>query len=184
MANSDPKRRSFLGWRGKEGYVSPYLVGLGLGLTLLLAFYIMGRGLGASGAEFRLVAAGEKVISAEHVDHNAYLAHYAGGDKNPLNAWLVYEVIGMMVGGLFSAAEAGRLKLMVERGPRCPRGRRLLFAFVGGALMGFAARLARGCTSGQGLTGGATLALGSWAFLWAVFIGAYATAYFVRKQWI
>ena len=31
--------------------------------------------------------------------------------------------------------------------------------------------------------GGATLALGSWAFMFAVFGGAYALAYFVRRLW-
>jgi hypothetical protein len=44
--------------------------------------------------------------------------------------------------------------------------------------------LAQGCTSGQALTGGATLALGSWAFMMTMFAAAYAIAYFVRKQWI
>ncbi len=33
-----------------QPYSNPYLVGVGLGLVLLAAFVIMGRGLGASGA--------------------------------------------------------------------------------------------------------------------------------------
>ena len=49
---------------------------------------------------------------------------------------------------------------------------------------GFAAALARGCTSGQALSGGATLATGSWLFMLMVFAGGYAVAYFVRRQWI
>ena len=57
------------------------------------------------------------------------------------------------------------------------------FAFVGGAVMGYGARLARGCTSGQALSGGAVLAVGSWAFMLCVFIGGYALAYFVRRLW-
>jgi uncharacterized membrane protein YedE/YeeE len=60
---------------------------------------------------------------------------------------------------------------------------RWLFAFAGGAAMGYGARLARGCTSGQALSGGATLSAGSWAFMMAVFAGAYALAYFVRRLW-
>jgi uncharacterized membrane protein YedE/YeeE len=90
----------------------------------------------------------------------------------------------MMVGGLLSAAQAGRLRFTIERGPHITDRNRLLLAFLGGGIMGFGARLARGCTSGQGLTGGATLALGSWGFMLMVFVGAYALAYFVRKQWI
>ena len=44
--------------------------------------------------------------------------------------------------------------------------------------------MARGCTSGQALSGGATLATGSWLFMLMVFAGGYAVAYFVRRQWI
>jgi hypothetical protein len=50
--------------------------------------------------------------------------------------------------------------------------------------MGYGARMARGCTSGQALSGGAVLSLGSWLFMFAVFGGAYALAYFVRKLWL
>ena len=57
-------------------------------------------------------------------------------------------------------------------------------ALLGGLLVGFAARLARGCTCGQALVGGAELSVGGWAFMVCVFAGGYATAYFVRKQWI
>jgi uncharacterized membrane protein YedE/YeeE len=56
-------------------------------------------------------------------------------------------------------------------------------AFVGGTLMGYGARMARGCTSGQALSGGATLSTGSWIFMFAVFAGAYMLAYFVRRLW-
>jgi uncharacterized membrane protein YedE/YeeE len=59
-----------------------------------------------------------------------------------------------------------------------------MLAFGGGAIMGVGAKLARGCTSGQALTGGALLNLGSWAFMLSVFAGGYALAYFVRKEWI
>ena len=39
-------------------YSNPYVVGVGLGLVLLAAFLIMGRGLGASGAVSTAVASG------------------------------------------------------------------------------------------------------------------------------
>ena len=50
--------------------------------------------------------------------------------------------------------------------------------------MGFATRVARGCTSGQALTGGAMLSVGSWVFMVAIFAGAYATARLVKRQWV
>jgi uncharacterized membrane protein YedE/YeeE len=50
--------------------------------------------------------------------------------------------------------------------------------------MAFGAKLASGCTSGQALTGGALLNVGSWTFMIAVFIGGYALAPLVRRQWV
>jgi uncharacterized protein len=49
--------------------------------------------------------------------------------------------------------------------------------------MGVGAKLARGCTSGLGLTGGATLSVGSWLFIIAAFVGAYAAAPLLRRAW-
>ena len=168
----------------QKNYWNPYLAGIGLGITMLLAFVIMGRGLGASGAIMRFTAWLISLFSAEHVNANSYLAIYAGEGVNPFKNWLVFEIIGVIVGGFLSALLAGRLKFMTGKGPNISVRARWIFAFIGGASMGFGARLAYGCTSGQALTGGATLALGSWAFMFAVFAGGYAFAYFVRKQWL
>ncbi len=54
---------------------------------------------------------------------------------------------------------------------------------VVGVLMGAAARMTRGCTSGQALSGGALLSVGSWVFFLAFFAGAYGLAWFVRREW-
>jgi uncharacterized membrane protein YedE/YeeE len=107
----------------------------------------------------------------------------AGGSRNPLDNWAVFVVGGVLAGGFVSGWLNGRLKVETNKGPQITVRRRWLLAFVGGAIMGYGARLARGCTSGQALSGGATLSVGSWAFMFAVFGGAYALAYFVRKSW-
>ena len=75
------------------------------------------------------------------------------------------------------------MKLETQSGPRISVKTRWAVATVGGILMGFGARLARGCTSGQALSGGAVLSVGSWAFMLAVFAGGYALAYSVRRLW-
>jgi uncharacterized protein len=103
---------------------------------------------------------------------------------HPLKTWLVFEVIGVFIGALISGLLAGRVKAVVERGPRATAMTRLGFAFGGGGLMAIGAHLARGCTSGQALTGGALLNAGSWAFMMCVFGGAYAVAWFIRKEWV
>jgi len=92
-------------------------------------------------------------------------------------------VLGVVLGGSFAAWTAGRLKAGVIRGPRITIPMRLTAALAGGILMGIAARMARGCTSGQALSGGAVLSVGSWIFMLAVFGGGYALAWFVRRQW-
>jgi len=88
------------------------------------------------------------------------------------------------VGGGIGALTARRFRLETVRGPRISRENRWVLALAGGAISGFAAQLARGCTSGQAVTGGAQLAAGSWVFMFAVFAGAYGLAWFLRKEWI
>jgi hypothetical protein len=166
-------------------YLNPYLAGFGLGLVLLSAFVVMGRGLGASGAFTTAVATAVHAVAPTHAAKNAFYAEYLGdGTTSPLKDWLVFEVLGVFVGGLLSGAFANRLRVTVEKGPRISNGGRLMLAFIGGALMGVAAKIALGCTSGQALTGGALLNVGSWAFMMCVFGGAYALAWFVRRQWL
>ena len=167
-----------------QPYWSPYVAGVGLGLTLLAAFVLFGRGLGASGAFNSVLAWLTALVSPDHAGGNEFLAPYLGdGTSSPLKAWLVFEVVGVFLGALMSGALAGRLRVVTERGPRTSVAVRLALAFVGGGLMAFGAALARGCTSGQALTGGATLNAGSWAFMLMVFAGGYAAAPFMRRQW-
>jgi len=165
-------------------YMNPYLAGIGLGLVLLTAFVVMGRGLGASGAFSSVVAWAVHGVAASHTSGNEFYGGYLdNGLGHPLKSWLVFEVLGLFAGGFLSGALAGRIKKTIERGPRISSAGRLALAFAGGALMGVGSKLARGCTSGQALSGGALLGLGSWAFMIMVFVGAYATAWFVRRQW-
>ena len=170
--------------RAAAPYANPYLAGIGLGLVLLSAFVVMGRGLGATGASNALVAWLLSAVAPAHVQANEFLSEYIGdGSVHPLKAWLVFEVLGVAVGAFLSGKLAHRVLVSVERGPRVSVATRLAMAFLGGATMAVGAALARGCTSGQALTGGALLNLGSWAFMLSVFGGAYAVAYFLRFQW-
>jgi uncharacterized membrane protein YedE/YeeE len=178
------KDREVVGVKSQP-YSNPYLVGVGLGLVLLAAFVIMGRGLGASGAVSTLVSVGVQTVAPEHAKSNTFYEGYLGeGTTNPLKDWLVFEVVGVIAGGFISGSLAGRVRKGIEKGPRISSGKRLMFAFIGGGLMGIGAKLARGCTSGQALSGGAILNLGSWAFMMMVFAGGYAAAYFLRRQWL
>lgn len=168
----------------EKPFWNPYAAGVILGLVLLGSFVIVGNGLGASGAANRAAVAAVHAVAPAATESNAYFADYVGPGKNPWDDWLVYEVLGMILGGALGAYASGRMRRGVRMGPRVTsRFRRLAFAFAGGVVMGFAARLARGCTSGQALTGGSVLSLGSWAFMMMVFAGGYAAAWFVRREW-
>ena len=169
--------------RPEKPFVNPYLGGMLLGLVLFAAFFFTGNGLGASGGLNRLVVLVEDALVPNHVDNTPYLLEMAGGAKNPLDSWVVVMVFGVLAGGFVSGFFNGRLKVETNKGPQISTRRRWLLAFVGGGFMGFGARLARGCTSGQALSGGAVLSVGSWAFMFAVFAGAYALAYFLRRAW-
>jgi hypothetical protein len=164
--------------------MNPYLAGIGLGLVLLAAFVLVGRGLGATGAFNSVIAFAVSTVAPEHARNNEFIAGYLNDDgTSPLKSWLLFEVVGLFAGAMFSGLLAGRVRVTTEKGPRVSVRARLAMAFAGGVLMAFGAALARGCTSGQALTGGALLNLGSWAFMLMVFAGAYAVAYFFRWQW-
>ncbi len=168
----------------RSEYWNPYLAGVALGLVLLASFVITGRGLGASGAFKLIEAQAIHAVNPTWAEENGNIGSFFHPGKLALDEWIVFLALGAFLGGLVSAFSARRIKRETIRGPRIAIENRWVLAVVGGILSGFAAQLARGCTSGQALTGGAQLALGSWAFMFSVFGGAYGLAWFLRKEWI
>ncbi len=165
-----------------QRYWNPYVAGFGLGLTLLFSFVLLGVGLGASGANARVAAVAVHAVAPAAVESNGYLGPWFA-DGTPLANYLVFMTIGTLLGGFISAAFAGRVGLGVERGQGLSTRSRLALALFGGVLVGFASRMAGGCTSGQALTGGALLLPGSWAFLGSVFAAGFLFAPLFRKAW-
>lgn len=153
-------------------YADPYLAGVALGLVLLAAFALAGRGLGASGAFADSAAHAVAAVAPQRAAANAYFARYLDGEH-----WLLVEIAGVVLGGFVSALLAGRWHFERARTPR------LLRALAGGAVMGVGAVLARGCTSGLALTGGALLAVGAWVFVIAAFAAGYLVAPLVKGAW-
>ncbi len=169
----------------KTRYFNPYVGGVALGIVLLLAFYISGRGLGASGAIKSTIVAGIDKIAPKHAESTAFYTEYAESHPNgPMKNWLVFEMLGVLIGGFISGAIHGRLKLQVEHSPKITSKKRILFALLGGILFGLGSQLGRGCTSGSALTGMAVLSVGGFVSMMFIFGTAYALAYFARKLWI
>jgi hypothetical protein len=165
-----------------RAYADPYLAGAALGLVLLAAFVLVGRGLGASGAFASTAAGVVAALAPSRAAASPLFAHYLSG-PGPWLEWLSFELLGVLFGAWLSARFAGRLALAVERPASLSRRSRLALAFGGGVLMAAGAVLARGCTSGQALTGGALLSVGSWLFLGLAFATAHALAPLLRRVW-
>ena len=166
--------------RDPNRFWNPHLAGVALGLVLAGTYLVMGSGLGASGGSLRLGVAALQVVAPEHVESTPPLARAALAEHAH---WLVYELFGVVLGGLVAAYPAGRLKREVLKGPRISTAGRLALALAGGLVMGIAAKITRGCASGQALSGGALLSVGSWVFFMSFFAGGYGLAWFVRREW-
>lgn len=161
-------------------YMNPYLAGVLLGVTLLASYLVLGAGLGASSGIARVGAYCELTLTPARTLASKYFGNWG---EQPLQYYLVFMLAGVFFGGLISAVLSNRCRVTLERGATCTPKMRLLFAFCGGVLAGFASRLANGCTSGQALSGSAVLLTGSLLFLVCIFVGGYAAAWFVRRQW-
>jgi len=169
----------------KTKYLNPYLGGVLLGLVLLAANFVSGRGLGASGALKSTVVSVVTTVNPHGAEKSGFVKEFSQSHKgNPMKTWLVFEMLGVLIGGFFSGALAGRLKWKVEHSPRITSNKRLILALSGGILFGFGSQLGRGCTSGSALSGMAVLSLGGFVTMMAIFGTAYALAYFFRKNWI
>ncbi|WP_431634338.1 YeeE/YedE thiosulfate transporter family protein [Dyella sp. KULCS107] len=160
-----------------------HVAGAVLGLVLLLTFVLTGHGLGASGAPTAIAAATSNVVAPSATEANGYLGWMVENGRNPLDTWIIWEVVGVTIGALAAAWWSGRLHLRVEGPPRARAPGRLALALTGGIVSGFGARVAAGCTSGLGLSGSATLATAGFVFLIGFFGAGLATGLLTRGMW-
>ena len=166
-------------------YMNPYLAGFFLGFVLLATVYITGRGLGASGAFKSVVMQTVNTVAPEHAENTAYYADYnESHPEGPMKSWLVFEVLGVLIGAFISAVASNRVALKLEKGPGVKNRTRIISAIIGGALFGLGSQLGRGCTSGSALSGMAVMSFGGIITMLAIFGMAYMTAYFFRSLWI
>ncbi len=165
-------------------YMNPFLAGFLIGLMLIAAFYFSGRGLGASGAPKSTVVTAVQQIAPEHTEKSAFYSKYTKEEASPMKSWLVYEVLGILIGGFISGTISGRLKWKIEHMPKITAKRRLWFALGGGIATGIGSQIGRGCASGAALTGMTNLSLAGFISMFAIFGTAGALAYFFRKNWL
>lgn len=168
-----------------QKYMNPYLAGFLLGLVLLGTIYVTGRGLGASGAVKSAVLSTVVTIAPQHSANTPFIkAYHEEHPGNPFKEWLVFEVIGVLIGAFISGIITDRVAIKLDKGPRITNRTRIITAIIGGALFGFGAQLGRGCTSGAALSGMAVMSFGGIITMLAIFGSAYSVAYFFRKLWL
>ncbi len=166
-------------------YINPYFGGVLLGILILFTFYITGRGLGASGAIKSAVVTTVDKVAPTHTESHTFYSKFISREHSPMSSWLVFESIGVLLGGLLSGALFGRIKkLRVEHSPKITKKTRLIAAAIGGILFGFGSQFGRGCTSGAALSGTASSSFGGLIVMLFLFGTGYAVAYFFRKLWI
>ena len=156
---------------------TPYLAGCGIGLLSVLVFVVVNKPLGIT-TEFSSLGA---LIMAP-IMGETFVAQNSYWKATPFSwSYGTYFLIGVVLGGFLSAAAARRLRF--EAVPKVWADRfgpsvawRFLWAFIGGTIIMFGARLAGGCTSGHAISGGLQLALSSWVFIVVMFLSALITA--------
>ncbi len=165
----------------RHSFWSPYLAGAGLGLTLLASFAIAGQGLGASRAFTVVAGASLNIVVPAYTATLTYLSKYL--EQSPFHDWTLLELTGVLIGAFVGVLMSRGFKFQFDRGSAMSIGTRLMTAFGGGIILGFASRLARGCTSGVALTGGAEFALSGWVFVIAMFASGFLFAALFRRLW-
>ena len=149
---------------------TPYLVGIGIGVLSWIAFGIAKDPLGVTTAYSRVAAeAAIPLLGAETVATNSYWK------SMPFSFdYGVIFLVGLMIGAFVSAITSGTFK--IETVPEVWKQemgasvwKRFVGAFLGGVIIMYGARMAGGCTSGHGISGGLQLAVSSWLFMAVLF---------------
>ncbi len=166
----------------KKKFYSPYIAGACIGLLSAFSYLFTGKFLGSSKSFVSIVAAVETFLIPTHAQNKEYFFSYI-----PYIDWQVFLVIGILLGS-YIASYLGNtgVKNVVpsvwEKRFGKSKGLRYLGAFIGGNIVIVGARLAGGCTSGHGITGGLQLGIAGWLFVIFAFGSAISTALLIYKR--
>ncbi len=156
--------------------MNPYVGGGITGILVVLSATLVGKFFGASTTFARIGGLVESWVLPEHVAGLAYFQRYT-----PKVDWQLLFVIGIAAGAFIAARMTGTFRIQAVPDMWLDRfggsvARRAVFAFGGGMIAIFGARMAGGCPSGHGLSGVMQLAPGSIAALIFFFVGGIISA--------
>ncbi|MPQ77301.1 YeeE/YedE family protein [Hydrogenovibrio sp. JE_KL2] len=131
---------------------NPWIAGLAIGLFVIFHFWLMGKPAGCSTGYGNFLGLLFKSVE-----------YFRVGEYSHLNNSRLWFLIGIPFGGLLSALSSpDPWHFTFDMGmydtifPQTDAGR-AIWLILGGALLGFGARLAGACTTGHALVGGAML---------------------------
>jgi uncharacterized protein len=154
---------------------SPYLAGASIGLLNVLSAATVDKTLGITSPFENAAAVAGRRWMPETLRANRY---FRARDDLPKLDWEAMLVIGVAIGSAIARSRSPSSSAVAQHPlaslPKRPR--RLLQAVLGGAMMIFGARMAKGCTSGHGISGAAKLAASSWMFIPIFAVSAVATS--------
>ena len=150
---------------------SPYWAGILIGLLQIPIFLLLHASIGSSGS-FNSIAC-------------SMLSFFNQGEYSSISSqcfpamkswWQLGFVVGILMGAYISATLAHTRKhrlspVWAQAANITSLSKRAVMAFVGGFIMLLGARIADGCTSGNGLSGIALLSVGSIIVIAAMFVG-------------
>lgn len=157
---------------------SPYAAGAAIGALEILAMLTAKRPLGITTAFEKTAALAARKIAPETMKWEDDERE----QKKPLKiGWEEGLVAGVALGGMLSGRLSGQSAPPAvpeiwrrEVGPS--RALRYFAAAAGGAMMMFGARMAKGCTSGHGISGTMQFAASSWVFTPVIFLTGALTS--------
>lgn len=166
---------------GKPKRWWPAYAGIAFSLVQLMSFLVSNRPLGITRGLTIIGAITETLSMPDHAEGINYWGVY-----EPVVDWAVALIIGVTIGALISSRYSGDFKLntvpefwKLSKGPSVVK--RWIWAFIGGIMIGFAARIAGGCASGLLISGVMQMAPSGFIFMFAIWIGGiFTTLIFYR----
>lgn len=145
---------------------SPYVVGAAIGALETVAMLTAKKPLGITTPFEEAAAITAKKVAPKAMQAEEYLEKTG---KQPEVSWEWGLVGGVVLGSLISSRLSGEQPPPAVPGPWREKVSSSLVlrygaAIAGGALMMFGARMAKGCTSGHGISGTMQFAASSWLF--------------------
>jgi uncharacterized protein len=158
---------------------SPYVAGTGIGILVCLAFLLSNRPIGCSSGFVKVDGLIGKTISPLHTENKEYYREII-----PEVDWAFMLIPGIVIGAFISSMLSGQFHLIIVPAAwSATFGNtpvlRIIVAILGGALLGFGARWAGGCTSGHGISGSIQLSLASMITAVCFFAGGIVMAMFL-----